>query len=79
MYVDDVVLAGTPHARRREWAATRGVLEPMEKPQRVNRFLGAKYVTAGGGTFKRELRAPRADYAQSLVAKYDNIARNPAG
>ena len=32
VYVDDVVLAGTPHARRREWAAISAQLKLKGKP-----------------------------------------------
>ena len=79
MYVDDVVLAGTPHARRREWAAINKVLKLKEKPQSIDRFLGVKYVATEKGTYKRELRASQADYVQSLVTKYDTAAHHPAG
>ena len=79
VYVDDVVLAGTPHARRREWAAVSRALKLKEKPQRVDRFLGVKYVAADKSAHKRVLRASQADYVQSLVAKYDKVAHHPAG
>ena len=79
VYVDDVVLAGTPHARRREWAAISKVLKLKEKPKRIDRFLGVKYVAADKDAYKRTLQASQADYVRSLVTKYDKAASHPAG
>ena len=39
VYVDDLVLAGTGHARRREWAAMRAHLKMRDAPNRLGRFL----------------------------------------
>ena len=43
VYVDDVILAGTPHARRREWAAIGEALELKEKPQKLHHSLGVNF------------------------------------
>ena len=43
VYVDDLILAGTLHARRREWAAFGAALKLKEKPQKLHHSLGVNF------------------------------------
>ena len=79
VYVDDMLLAGTPHARRREWAALRDVLKMRGEPEALSRFLGVKYSLRTTGTHTRVLQAKQAEYVRSVVARYDDVAPFPAG
>ena len=77
--VDDVNLAGTHHARRREWAALSGALKLKEKPQSIDRFLGVKFITQDTSKYKRKLTMVQREYARQQVARYDEEAAHPAG
>ena len=79
VYVDDILLAGTPHAKRREWAAIRGKVRLRGDPERLDRFLGVKYELHKAGKHSRTLRATQKDYTASVVRKYDEAAPHPAG
>ena len=79
VYVDDLILAGTPHARRREWAAVGTELKLKEKPGQLDRFLGVKYVSSDLGTRKRKLCASQDEYIRRIVSKYNDVAPHPAG
>ena len=79
VYVGDLILAGTPHARRREWAAVGTALKLKEKPSMLDRFLGVKYVSAHLGTYKRKLRASQGEYIRRVVSKHNDASPHPVG
>ena len=79
VYVDDVILAGTQRARRREWAALSGAIKLKEKPQPVDRFLGVKYSLRHTSTYKRELQMCQQEYVDQLARRYDSEAAHHAG
>ena len=79
VYVDDLLLAGTPHARRREWASIRKVLKMRGDPEDLSRFLGIGYKAKVAGMHTRELRASQQEYVESVVQRYDSVAAHPAG
>ena len=78
-YVDDIVLAGTSHARRREWAAIQKVLKLRGAPEPLSRFLGVKFAAASLSTYGRRLTMCQDEYAKSIVEKYNERAPHPAG
>ena len=79
VYVDDLLLAGSPHAKRREWASIRAHVKLRGDPEPLDRFLGVKYELRKAGTYGRVLRASQQDYVASVVRKYDDVAPHPAG
>ena len=78
-YVDDLVLAGTGHARRREWAAIQKSLKLRAAPEPLSRFLGVKFSVCATSPFVRRLTMCQDEYARSLVEKYNAQAAHPAG
>ena len=79
VYVDDVIVAGTQRARRREWAALSAVVKLKDKPQPIDRFLGVRYSPRHVSTYKREMRMCQEEYIQQLTQRYDAEAAHPAG
>ena len=74
LYVDDIVLAGTPHGRRREWAAIRSAVRLRGDPEPLSRFLGVGYSVAATSQHARTVRARQAEYIGSILDKYDAAA-----
>ena len=79
LYVDDVVLAGTPRARRREWAALRSAVRLRGDPEPLARFLGVSYSVVATGTHSRVIRAHQGEYIGSILDKYDSVTPFKAG
>ena len=79
VYVDDLLLAGTPHARRREWAAIRRKVKLRGEPERLSRFLGVKYEQRSTGPYTRVMRATESEYVDSVVKRPNEVAAHPAG
>ena len=74
LYVDDIVLAGTPHGRRREWAALRLAVRLRGDPEPLARFLGVGYAVVATGKHTRTVRARQEGYIGSILDRYDAAA-----
>ena len=72
------MMAGTPHARRREWAALRGHVNMSECPERISRFLGVRYDVRVEGKHTIILSATQNEYVDAVVSKNDAAAPFPA-
>ena len=79
VYVDDIVLAGTPHARRREWKTLREHLALRGEPEALDRFLGAKYEVSSESTYQRKLLVGQPEYTEEVLMRYNEAAPFPAG
>ena len=79
LYVDDCVLAGGPHARRREWAAAQPRITLRGKPEKLGRFLGVHFKMDVQSKFVRTVEMAQEEYARKLCGRYDEVAPYPAG
>ena len=79
LYVDDILLAGPPKDRRREWALIQEEVKLGEKPAKLSRFLGVKHSAHDESTYSRTLRTIQDEYAMRIVEQYNAVAPHPAG
>ena len=76
--MDDLLLAGTPHARRQKWAALKEHVGMRDAPEPLSRFLGVKFETRATGQYTRLLRASQQEYVKDVVRKCEEAAPFPA-
>ena len=79
VYVDDIVMAGTPHARRREWKTLQEHLTLRGEPEKLDRFLGAKYDIDATSKFTRVAQVGQPEYTRKIIQQYNDAAPFPAG
>ena len=79
VYVGDILMAGSPHARRREWAALSRDVKLRGKPERLDRLLGARYDVRPTGKYSRVIRVTQHEYVASVIGRYNAAAPFPAG
>ena len=73
------MIAGTPHARRREWSLLRSAVRLPGAPEPLARFLGVGYSVVATGTHTRKIRARQEEYIGSILEKHDSVAPFKAG
>ena len=74
LYVDDLMLAGPAHSRRREWAAIRRTIKLRGDPGPISRFLGVHFSVRRTGHHASTIRAAQPEYISSVVGKYNEAA-----
>lgn len=79
VYVDDLLLAGTAHARRREWNALREHIKLGDEPAPLKRFLGVRHQLQHVSVHGRKIRLDQSEYIGKMIATYNAKAAHPAG
>ena len=79
LYVDDILLAGPPKDRRREWAQLQQEITLGGSPEPLSRFLGVKQHAQDESKYRRSLTTSQDEYARRIVEKYNEVAPYPAG
>ena len=78
LYVGDILLAGTPKSRRREWAMLQNEVALGDKPEALSRFLGVRHIAHHVSTYGGELHTSQDEYANRIIEQYDSVAPHPA-